>query len=399
MTEKLAIDGGTSVRKEKLATWQVNYGYEELKEVLEVFENGIFCSIDPAAPKVPALEKAFAEYVGCEFALAFSSGTTAQHASLVAAGVGSGDEVIVPPLAFASTAYTVFMVGATPVFADVDDNSITLDPARVAEAITPRTKAIVPVHWFGHPAAMDEIMALAREHDLTVIEDCAHGYGAVYKGSNAGTIGAMACWSLQETKVLTAAGEGGIFTTNDKSLALMADSMRDHGKDKAYQSKEMADYNIVRVGNNYRLSEMHAAFALAQVRKVERLQDARKDHAEYMDASLTKIAGLKRPKAEPGVKLGHAYYPIRFDLDHFTVELQQISDALIAEGIGNNMSGEVEFSAKYPLFRENSPPADVPVAERIRRELLLLPLYPDLTQYDLEDIIAGVSKVAAAYAK
>jgi len=399
MADKLAIDGGTPVRGGILPTWKVNYGYEELQEILEVFDNGLFCSINPDAPKVPALEKAFAEYVGCEYALAFSSGTTAQHASMVAAGVGSGDEVIVPPLAFASTAYTVFMVEATPVFADVDDNSITLDPQSVADAITPKTKAIVPVHWFGHPAAMDELLALAKEHNLTVIEDCAHGYGAVYKGQAAGTIGAMACWSLQETKVLTAAGEGGIFTTNDLGIAQMADSIRDHGKDKAYVPKDMADYSIIRVGNNYRLSEVHAAFALAQLRKVDRLQNGRKEHAEYLDETLTEIPGLRRPVAEPGVTLGHAYYPIRFDVDHFTVDLEQISDALKAEGIGNGMSGEIEFSYKYPLFQENSPPADLPVAERIRRELLLLPLYPDLTRSDLDDVIAGVTKVVAAYSK
>ena len=157
----LAIDGGVPVRRDLLRGHRVSAGYEELRQMLEVFDNGKFCSVDPTAPKVPEFERAFADYVGSRYAVAFNSCTTAQHASLVAAGVGPGDEVIVPPLAFASTAYTVFMVGATPVFADVDDNSITLDPQRVAEAITPRTRAIVPVHWFGFPAAMDEMLDVA----------------------------------------------------------------------------------------------------------------------------------------------------------------------------------------------------------------------------------------------
>ena len=393
----LAIDGGAPVRAEPLAGHRVSAGYEELQQILEVFENEKFCSVDPTAPKVPEFERAFAEYVGTTYSVAFNSCTTAQHASLVAAGVGPGDEVIVPPLAFASTAYTAFIAGATPVFADVDDNSITLDPRRVAEAITPRTRAIVPVHWFGFPAAMDEMLDVAGQHGITVIEDCAHANGSVYKGRNAGTIGAMACWSLQESKVLTAAGEGGVLTTDDEDLALMADSIRDHGKDKRYGGEAVSDYSIVRVGNNYRLSELHAAFALAQVGKAEAMQKARREHTKYLDAALQDLQGIWRPQPTPDVELGHAYYPVRFNEDEFKVDLSRIADALRAEGVSGNMAGEAEFSAKYPLFRENCGPADLPVAERIRRELLVLPLYPDLSRSDLDDIIAAVTKVVAAY--
>jgi dTDP-4-amino-4,6-dideoxygalactose transaminase len=400
MTDKLAIDGGTPVRTDMLPPWRVNYGYEELQEILEVFDSGAFCAVDPAATKVPSLEKAFAEYVGCEYALAFSSGTTAQHASMVAAGVGPGDEVIVPPLAFASTAYTVFMVGATPVFADVDDNSVNLDPVRAAEVITPKTKAIVPVHWFGYPAAMDEFMALAKEHNLAIIEDCAHGYGVSYKGRAAGTIGDMACWSLQETKVLTAGGEGGMFTTNDEYIAQMADSVRDHGKDKSAVAKEFTDYAVVRVGNNYRLAELLAAFALAQVRKAPKIQASRKECTEYMDAAILEIPGIKRPKPTADVtSMGHPYYQIRFDEEMFTADHHQIVASIKAEGIGCIAIGDVELSSKYPLFRENSPPANIPIAERISRELIIVPLYPEMGRSDMDDVVAGVSKVAKAYAK
>ena len=399
MTEKLAIDGGTPVRDEILPTFKASYGYEELREILEVFDNGVFCDLRPGSSKVPAFEEAFADYVGTKYAVAFNSGTTAQHASLVAAGVGSGDEVIVPPLTFASTAYTVYMVGATPIFADVDNNSINLDPKRVAEAITPRTRAVVPVHWFGHPAAMDEMLDLARTHNLAVIEDCAHGYGAAYKGQRVGTIGAMSCWSLQESKVLTAAGEGGALATDDQGHAQIARSVCDHGKDTARPSEEMLDYSIIRLGNNYRMSELHGAFALAQLRKAKAIEAARKDHSDYLDAGLMDIPGIWRPKAGPDLQLGYAYYPVRFDEDHFSVGIQQIAGALKAEGIATSLCGEDEFSIKYPLFGENSPPADLPVAQRIRRELMLLPLYPDLARSDLDDVIAAVGRVATAYAK
>ena len=234
---RLAIDGGAPVRAERLPFFRVSYGHEEREEVLDVFERGVFGSVYPDAVKVRALEEAFAEYVGTAHAVAFSSGTTAQHASLVAAGVGPGDEVIVPPLTFASTAYTVLMVGATPVFADVDDETITLDPKHVAEAVTSRTRVIVPVHWFGVPAAMDELMEVAAARDIVVIEDCAHAYGTAYRGRKAGTIGTMSCWSMQQSKVLTSAGEGGVLVTDDVELANVARSVGDHGKQKPPASR------------------------------------------------------------------------------------------------------------------------------------------------------------------
>lgn len=398
MTENLAIDGGSPIREQSLPFTRISYGYEELREVLDVFESGTFCSVMPTAVKVPAFEKAFAEYVGTRYAVAFSSGTTAQHAALVAAGVGPGDEVIVPPLTFASTGYTVFMVGATPVFADVDDDTITLDAARVVEATTERTRAIVPVHWFGHPADMNAIMDHADRNDIAVIEDCAHAYGSRYQDRGIGTIGAMSCWSLQQSKVLTAAGEGGALATDDEGHAQVARSMLDHGKDKTAPAGVVDRYSIIRVGNNYRLSELHAGFALAQLRKAERLQDAREEHARYLDARLGDVPGVRRPRPADDVTVGYPYYPMRFSEGHFRADLHKITDALQAEGIDTIRIADEEFVPDHPLFRENSGPVDLPVARQIGKELMLLPLYPDMAQSDLDDIVAAVKKVTAAYA-
>jgi dTDP-4-amino-4,6-dideoxygalactose transaminase len=364
---------------------------------LEVFESGNFSSAYPRATKVRAFEAAFAEYAGSKHAVAFNSCTTAQHASLVIAGVQPGDEVIVSPLTFAAPAYTVFMVGATPIFADADDNTINMDPEKVAEKITPRTRAIVPVHWFGHPVAMDEIFELAAQHDLTVIEDCAHGFGTVYRGRKAGTMGLMGCWSLQETKMLTAAGEGGVLTTHDDGVALLAQSIADHGKAKGAEAGDSPHPIIVRLGNNYRLSEIQAAFALAQVRKADQIRTDRKSHVEYLDDALLDVEGLKRPKPWPDVELSYAYYPLRFDEDHFRVDLEQISAALEAEGIGNNMLAHHERPYVHPLFVERCGPVDLPIADRIARELVILPLWPDLTRDDLDDILEAVMKVVTAY--
>ena len=399
MTDRLAIDGGSPVRERTLPFTRISYGYEELREILDVFESGTFCSVMPTATKVPALEESFADYVGAKYAVAFSSGTTAQHAALVAAGVGPGDEVIVPPLTFASTAYTVFMTGATPVFADVDDKTITLDPDRVVEATTEKTRAIVPVHWFGHPAAMGGIMGHADRHGIAVIEDCAHAFGAMYRGQGVGTIGAMSCWSFQQSKILTAAGEGGALVTNDLGHAQMAMSMRDHGKDKTAPAGVVDRYEIVRVGNNYRLSELHAGFALAQLRKAGRIQDARQAHTLYLDDALGGTPGVRRPEPADDVTVGYPYYPVRFLEGSFTADLAGITDALQAEGIDTIRVAAEEFVPDHPLFREHCGPVDLPVARQISKELMLLPLYPDMERSDLDDVVTAVRKVTAAYAK
>lgn len=396
MNDKLAINGGNPIRKNLLRMAKANYGYEELSQVLEVFKNEVFCSVDPRASKVKEFEKLFAEYIGVKYALSFSSGTTAQHASLVAAGVGEGDEVIVPPLTFVSTAYTVILAGAKPVFVDVDDNSITLNPEKIQNAITDKTKAIIPVHWFGFPADMDNIMNIAKENKLIVIEDCAHGFGSSYKGRSVGTIGNMSCWSLQETKTITSAGDGGMFVTNDKNLALLAESVRDHGKDKGAISDSTLPYNIIRQGNNYRLSEIHAAFGIAQLKKVDQFLAKRKIFKDYLDSEIINIANVTIPKINEHIKHGNSNYPIRFKEEYMKASISEIALALNAEGI-NCIDRLDEYPPDHTLFREHCGPVNTPVAEKIKRELLLLPLHPGLTFDDLRDIVKAVDKVAKIY--
>ena len=407
-SEALAVAGGSAVRDELLPLIRASVGERERQQVQSVFEAGVFCSVLPAATKVKALEAAFARSAGAKHAVAFSSGTTAQHASIRACGIGPGDEVIVPPLTFISTAYTVLIEGATVVFADVDDDTLNLDPARVAEKITARTRAIVPVHWLGRPADMDPLLALAATHDVHTIEDCAHAYGVTCGGRKAGTMGAMACWSLQESKLITAAGEGGMLTTDRDDLAARVRSIRDHGKDQA-DRPGCIGYSVVTIGNNYRMTEMQAAFALAQLERIDELLARRRAHSEYLDAALDDLPGLRRPgiaadTTSSGTSVSHPYYAVRFESDHFGVELGQISAALEAEGIGNYAMGSDELCHVHPIFAERPAPGGqscrpgtLPVAERIARELLLLPLYPDLGREDLDDIIAAVGKVARAY--
>ena len=404
MTDKLALDAGTPVRTELLPLIRVSFDDQERRQIQSVLEAGVFCSVMPAATKVKELEANFARYVGARHAVAFSSGTTAQHASLAALDIGPGDEVIVPPLTFISTAYTVLMRGATVVFADVDEGTFNLDPAKVAEKITPRTRAVVPVHWFGHPVDMDPLLALAQQHDLAVIEDCAHACGSRYHGRAVGTFGTIACWSLQESKLITAAGEGGMFTTDDDDLAAAARMLRDHGKSQQHRPGQRS-YQVVSIGNNYRMTEIQAAFAIAQLGKIDAFLARRREHVECLDAALCQLPQLRRQAIHADVQLAHSYYPIRFPRPRFGVDLQRISDALTAEGIGNLPIAHHELCHVHPLFTQRSGergqkygPGTLPVAERIAEELLLLPLYPDLTRRDLDDTIAAVKKVVAAYA-
>lgn len=397
---RLAIDGGPPVRQTPLPLIRACYGEEEKRAVLDVLERGVFCAVRPQATRVRALEQAFAEWLGVRYAVAFSSGTTAQHASLAALDLRPDDEVIVPPLTFISTAYTVLWAGAKPVFADVDPGTFNLDPDAAAQAITPRTRAIVVVHWFGHAVDMAAFLALAHAHNLTLIEDNAHAYGALYYGRQLGTFGAPACWSLQESKILTAAGEGGFLTTDDLHVAERARAMRDHGKDQRWRGE---GYRVSSLGINYRMTEIQAAFALEQVRKIETFVTARRAHTAYLDQTLRHELGLQRQDQRPGVTSSCAYYPIRFKEDSFKVPLTHISHALLAEGIVNSLIAREELCHVHPLFNGGDfdeidhMTGRLPIAEQAAREVLILPMYPDLTPADLDDIITAVQKVCEAY--
>jgi dTDP-4-amino-4,6-dideoxygalactose transaminase len=319
-----------------------------------------------------------------------------------------------------STAYSVLIAGAVPVFADVDPDTLAMDPRDAEDRITSRTKAIVPVHWLGQPADMDAIMALASIYDLVVIEDCAHGPGITIRGQEVGGFGQMAIWSLQQSKMLTAAGEGGLATTNDGTLARRLRQICDHGKSKeeAEAADYVARYRITALGNNYRLSEIHAAFARAQLVKLPSLLERRRSAHASLSHKLGDIPGLRFLVLPKGATRSGYVFPVLFAKDQFTVPIQRISSALHAEGIGSYPIGADELCHVHPLFTEekgrstasayrfrgDGPLPDygwgtLPIAERIATELLLLPMHPDLSEADLEDVAAAVRKVASAYQK
>ena len=418
-SDPLAINGGRPVRSgEPIPLAQVCWDEAEQEAIQRVFESGAFCSAYPQATEVKALEQEFARAVGVSYAVAFSSGTTAQHAALVALGVGPGDQVIVPPLTFISTAYTVLIAGAVPVFADVCRDTITIDPQDIRSKITPHSRAVVPVHWFGHPADMEAIASIAAERGLSVIEDCAHGPGITLNGRQAGSFGQIACWSLQQSKMLTAAGEGGMATTDDDALAARLRQVRDHGKATAQQmpSDFVAGYRITALGNNYRLSEMHAAFARAQLSKLPEFTERRRKAHTALRERLGQIPSLEFQACRPGAGLSYAYFPVLFPRESFSQPVKVIHEAMHAEGVVTHPIALEELCHVHPLFAEAAGRATapafrwrgdaplpaygrgtLPVAEKIADELLLLPLHPHLSERDLDDIVAATRKVADAF--
>jgi perosamine synthetase len=404
---KLAIDGGTPVRQgDPIPLASVSYGYEELAQVIDVFRSGLFCQIYEQAIKVKNFEKGFAQYVNAKHAVSFTSGTTAQNGSLTSVGVKEGDEVIVPALTFASTGYTVLHQRAVPVFADVTEETFNINPADVERRVSEKTKAIVVVHWLGHPADMEKLVAIAEENNAILIEDCAMALGSEHSRGKVGSFGKVSCWSLQETKIITAAGEGGVLTTNDDGIAERARMIRDHGKIKS--SMKAGDtfypgYKLVTLGNNYRLTEIQGAFALAQMQRLDDILTKRRHNYGYLHPRLTKVLGVFPQKITDFTRLlNGGYLGVRFDLSYFSKNLDQIAAALGAEGIVTYPIGRDECCLTQPIFEKfvNRPiEKSWPNASRIADELLLLPMHANLRGNDLEDIVVAVEKVAAGYAK
>ena len=315
-------------------------------------------------PEVAAFEREFASYSGATEGIAMNSGTSALHAALLAAGIGPGDEVITTPFTFVATVSAICSAGATPTFVDIDPVSMTMDPARLAAVLTPRTRAIIPVHLYGQPCDMDPIMAFAREHKLTVIEDACQAHGARYKDQPVGSIGELACFSFYPGKNLGACGEGGIVVTSDAARAKLARMYRDWGQEQKY--------NHVLQGFNYRMDGVQGAILRIKLRHLEAWTEARRANARRYDALLD-AAGIQRPKEMPFARHVYHVYAIR------VADRAAVQAALKAQ--------DIETGIHYPIPVHMQPAyaflgyrqGDFPHAEAAAREVLSLPMFPELT--------------------
>jgi dTDP-4-amino-4,6-dideoxygalactose transaminase len=345
-------------------------GDEEKQGVLEVLDSGMLAQ----GPKVAALEEAFAEYCGVEHAIATSSGTTALHVALLANGIGKGDEVITSPFTFISSANSILFTGAKPVFVDIDPVTFNLDPDLVEAAITPRTKAIMPVHLFGLPADMDPIRTLAEEHDLAVIEDACQAHGAEYKGKRVGGFG-VGCFSFYPTKNMTT-GEGGMITSDDEAVAEECRVIRQHGMRRRYYHDEL--------GYNFRMTDVHAAIGLAQLGKLEQFNEARIANAGYLSEHLE---GVTPPLVPDGRRHVFHQYSIRVPGGR----RDALREHLQHNGVGTGIYYPVPIHRQTYYIQALRYDLSLPEAESAAGEVLSLPVHPALKMADLERIVAAVN--------
>lgn len=348
-------------------------GDEEREAVDRVLRSGMLAQ----GPEVAAFETEFAEHfqLGRE-CVAVNSGTSALHLGLLSSGIGAGDEVIVPSFTFAATANSVALTGATPVFADISLDDFCLDPASVEASITERTKAIMPVHLYGHPAQMQALKELADKHGLLLFEDAAQAHGASLNGTPVGAFGSFAAFSLYPTKNMTS-GEGGIVSCADETIARSVRLYRNQGMLKQYHNEV--------VGLNNRMTDIHAAIGRVQLTKVAGWTKQRQANADFLTANLEGV--ITPPVAEGAVHVYHQYtVRVEEDRDGFSAALKE------QYNIGSGMFYPVPNHRLAPF----QSPVELPNTEQAAKECLSLPVHPSLSQGDLERIVAAVNALAKA---
>ena len=349
-------------------------GEEEKHEVWAALESGGLAQ----GERVRLLERAFAEFVGVPHAVATSSGTTALHLALLAAGVGEGEggEVITVPFTFIASATSVLHAGARPIFVDVAEADFNMDPGLVEDAITPRSRAILPVSLYGQPADMPALQDIAARHGLALVEDAAQAHGAAVGGRRSGSWGA-GCFSFYPTKNMTT-GEGGMLTTADGGLAERARLLREHGMKVRYQHEL--------VGYNFRMTDVHAAIGLAQLPKLPAANQRRREIAARYDRELR---GVGTPAVRAGVSHAYHQYTLRVaQRDEFAERLRQ-------RGVGSGVYYPIPVHRQKPFVALGYGDQRFPVTERLAAEVLSIPVHPSLTDDEVATVIGAVNEVAA----
>lgn len=355
-------------------------GKEEKRAVLEVLNSGMLAQ----GVKVGALEENFVKICRTKFAIATSSGTSALHTALHSLGIGNGDEVITTPFTFIATANSILMAGATPVFVDIEEDTYNIDPKLIEDKITKKTKAILAVDLFGQPADYKTINKIAQKNKLFVIEDAAQSIGAVYYGKNTGSLGDVACFSLYASKNIIS-GEGGMITTNKKYINHNARLFRHHG-----QSEETR-YSYSGLGFNYRMTDMQAAIAIEQLKRLEFITKRRQEIAREYDTSFRDLKGLVSPKVRKNQTSAYHQYTLRIT-DDFKVNRNEFKKYLGKNGIQANVYYPT------PLYKVNhlmydTKPKDFPVTEKISEEVLSIPIHTLLSDRDIKHIINTIKKI------
>ncbi len=325
---------------------------------------------------VVAFEKDFARFCNTEQAIAVNTGTSALHLSLLAAGIGAGDEVITTPFTFVATVAAIIYTGARPVLVDIDPVSFNIDPAKIEKAVTARTKAIIPVHLYGQPADMDPIMDVAKRRNLIVIEDACQAHGAEYKGKRVGSIGALGCFSFYPGKNLGAYGEGGAVTTNNPEYARTIRMLRDWGAEKKYQHQLK--------GYNYRMEGFQGAILGVKLRHLEAWTEARRAHARRYTELLNEI-GVRTPAESSNVRHVYHVYTVR------SSERDELQKTLNAAGVQTGIHYPVPVHLQPAYSDLGYAAGELPHAEAAAREVLSLPMFPEMTEAHIQEVVRTVA--------
>lgn len=390
---RLAIEGGPPTRSRLLPYGRQRIDEDDIQAVAEVLRSDWLTT----GPKIAEFEGAFARAVGAAEAVAVSSGTAALHAAVHALGIGAGDEVIIPAMTFAASANCVVYEGGTPVFADVEPETLLLDPARLEERIGPRTKAIIAVDYAGQPCDYEAL----RGFGLPVIADACHAPGGSVGGTPVGSLADLSTFSLHPVKHITT-GEGGVITTDDGELARRMRVFRNHGIASDHRSREREGswfYEMVELGFNYRLTDFQCALGLSQLRKLAAWVERRREIARRYDLVFDGTTAVRALTARPGRVHAYHLYAVRLDLSRLRVDRAAFFTALRAEGIGCNVHYVPVHLHPFYRRRFGTGPGLCPEAERAYEELITLPLFPAMTDDDVGDVIAAVTKVTNRYAR
>jgi len=346
-------------------------------------------------PMVGEFERAFSSFVGAPFAVAVANGTAALHAAMHAAGIGPGDEVIVPTMTFAATANAVVFQGARPVFADVDPDTLLIDPVDAEAKISPRTKGLVAVDYAGQPCDYDVLRKIAESNNLHLIADAAHSLGAEYKGRRVGTLADLTTFSFHPVKHITT-GEGGMVTTGRKELAEAMTRFRNHGiASDSWSRAEKGTwfYEMVELGYNYRLTDMQCALGLSQLRKLPRWLWRRREIATRYDEAFTDLEGIRPLRVSPQVKHAYHLYVVQLDLQRLGTNRATVFRRLRAAGIGVNVHYIPVHLHPYYRERFGTGPGLCPVAEAAYERILSLPMYASLSDPQVERVITGIRRI------
>jgi dTDP-4-amino-4,6-dideoxygalactose transaminase len=371
----------------------------EINEVVDSLKSGWITT----GPKVKRFEEAFREYVGAPFAVPLSSATAGLHLTLLALNIQAGDEIITTPMTFASTVSMIILCGGTPVLVDIEPGTLNLDVTKVREKITPRTKAIIPVHFAGQACDMDPLLALAQEFSLTIIEDAAHAAGTAYKGRKIGSLETISIFSFHPNKNITT-GEGGMVCVGDEALAEEISLLKFHGMSreawKRFAASGTPNYDILLPGFKYNMMDIQAAIGIHQLPKLDGFIDRRTAIAEFYNRELAGVTELALPAYAPYQQrhAWHLYTPL-VRIERLTIDRDQFMVELKALNIGSGL--HYKAIHHHAWYRENLPqaPGTLPNADYASDRILSLPLFPRMTDEDARDVVAAVKDVIVRHRK